>query len=89
MIELNPLDVLDSRKLDRMPPHFSSTELKEGEIFNHELENWIKLKLKGRYSLRQIPSVDKDGKLKNSTYVGFEEEKELTYFMLACPNLRR
>ena len=33
--------------------------------------------------------VDKDGKLKTPTYVGFEEEKELTYFMLACPNLRR
>jgi hypothetical protein len=89
MIELNPLDVLDLRKLSRIPPHFFKTELKEGEIFNHDLEDWIKLKLRGRYSLRQIPTVDRDGKLKNSTYVGFEEEKELTYFMLACPNLRR
>jgi hypothetical protein len=89
MIELNPLDVLGLRKMDRIPPHFFKTELREGEIFNHELEDWIKLRLKGRYSLRQIPSVDKDGKLKTPTYVGFEEEKELTYFMLACPNLRR
>jgi hypothetical protein len=89
MIELNPLDVLDSRKMNRIPPHFFKTELRDGEIFNHELEDWIKLRLKGRYSLRQIPLVDKDGKLKNSTHVAFEEEKELTYFMLACPNLRR
>ena len=89
MIELNPLDVLGLRKMERIPPHFFKTELREGEIFNHELEDWIKLRLKGRYSLRQIPSVDKDGKLKTPTYVGFEEEKELTYFMLACPNLRR
>jgi len=89
MIELNPLDVLESRKLNRIPPHFSKTKIDDREFFNHELEDWIKVRLRGRYSLKSIPAIDKDGKLNTSTFVAFEDEKELTYFMLACPNLRR
>ena len=32
---------------------------------------------------------DKDGNLKSTTFMAFEDQKELTYFMLACPHLRR
>ena len=30
-----------------------------------------------------------DERFQTATFVGFEEQKELTYFMLACPHLRR
>jgi hypothetical protein len=36
-----------------------------------------------------LPHVDQEGKLKSATFVAFEDHKELTYFMLACPHLRR
>lgn len=89
MIDLNPLDVLHSRKLDRMLPHFSKFKLSERDFFNSNLESWVKSKLKGRYCITDVPALDNSGNLKTSTHIGFEDEKELTYFMLACPYLRR
>lgn len=89
MIELNPLDVLGSRKLGRIPPHFSTTKLSDVSFISAEFEDWIGAKLKGRYCIRQVPVVTNEGHLKTEIRVGFEDEKELTYFMLACPHLRR
>lgn len=89
MIDLNPLDVLGSRKMDRIPLHFSKTKLLEQDLFNSGLENWVKNTLKGRYGIKKMPTINKDGNLTSSTFIGFEDEKELTYFMLACPHLRR
>lgn len=89
MIELNPLDVLGSRKMNRIPPHFSSTKLSDHSLYTTEIEDWIRAKLKGRFSIKQVPVIGSEGHLKTEVRVGFEEEKELTYFMLACPHLRR
>jgi len=89
MIELNPLDVLNIRRLKIMPPHFSKTKVSNTDRINPDLAVWINSKLKGRYSIFSYPNLDSEEKQKNSTYVGFEDEKELTYFMLACPYLRR
>ena len=59
-------------------------------MFQHgSLENWVKGKLQGRYAIAKQPCIDKDGHLKTATFVAFEDQKELTYFMLACPYLRR
>ena len=41
----------------------------------------------GRYCINTYPSA-KENTFKSATFVGFEEEKELTYFMLACPHLK-
>lgn len=89
MIELNPLDVLGARKVSRIFPHFSTTKLSDRELYDSETENWIKAKLKGRFCIKKVPEVDSDGHLKTEVYVGFEDEKELTFFMLGCPSLRR
>lgn len=89
MIELNALDVLNSRKLDCMPPQFSKIKVADGDWFDSSLEDWIKTKTKGRFYLNKSPGVGADGRVRPITYVGFEDHKELTYFMLACPYLRR
>ncbi len=88
MFDLNPIDVLKQRKLTTLPPHFSKVRISDSELFEG-VEDWIKLKLKGRYCLGKQPSIDQNGSLKSTTFVGFEDQKELTYFMLACPHLRR
>ena len=49
----------------------------------------IKTKLKGRFYLQKTPGIGTDSKVRSVTYLGFEDHKELTYFMLACPHLRR
>lgn len=88
MIELNPLEVLDIRKVDRIPLHFSRIRLSHlSEITS--MERWIHSKCRGRYSISSMPEKDDNGKIKNFTFIGFEDEKEITYFMLACPHFRR
>lgn len=88
MFDLNPIDVLKQRKLNTLPPHFSKIKILDLEIFEG-IEDWIKTKLKGRYCLVKHPGIDQSGNLKSSFYIGFEDQKELTYLMLACPILRR
>ena len=88
MFDLNPMDVLKQRKLKTVAPHFSQLNISDSEIFEG-IEDWIKVKLKGRYYICKKPALDKNGNLRSSYFVGFEDQKELTYFMLACPHLRR
>ena len=90
MFDLNPLEVLNKRSLSHIPPHFAKFKIDDsGYLQSSSLENWVKIKLKGRYAIARQPSLDKDGHLKSATFVAFEDQKELTYFMLACPYLRR
>ena len=89
MIELNPLDILNARRLETAPLHFAKAKIGNTERVDPKIVQWITGKLKGRYSIFSYPSLDSNEKQNNSTYVGFEDEKELTYFMLACPYLRR
>lgn len=87
MLNLNPLDVLGQREVNILPPHFSKISIPIQ--INNMVKNWINCKLKGRYCILKIPGIDQQRNLKSLTIVGFEDPKELTYFMLACPHLRR
>ena len=89
MFELNPIDVLKQREVKTLPPHFSKIKIADVDLFGDSIQPWIRNKLKGRYCILRTPSIDEGGNLKSSTFVGFEDHKELTYFMLACPHLRR
>lgn len=89
MFDINPLDVLGSRRIKYVCPQFTMANLSFSNIYYDTMVEWIQTKLKGRFFFERTPSVDKDGKFKSSLTVGFEDPKELTYFMLACPHLRR
>jgi hypothetical protein len=89
MFDLNPLEVLHKRSLTHIPPHFVKTKVNTNELGFGSLEQWVRTRLKGRYAISQMPSIDNEGHLKTATFVAFEDQKELTYFMLACPHLRR
>lgn len=89
MIDLNPLSVLKIRKLDFLPSHFSKVVIPESNLWDGNVENWVATKLKGRYCITRNPMIDNDGKLKSTFVLGLEDQKEMTYFMLACPYQRR
>lgn len=89
MIDLNPLEVLDERKVNVLPPHFAKHRLANSRREVQSIEDWVKDKLNGRYCVANYPNLDNSDKLHTSTFIGFEDQKELTYFMLACPHLRR
>lgn len=83
MLDISSLSILGKRRVNWMAPHFHTCSL--GEVFFQDLQiqQWIENKLKGRYSL--ITGIDAKGSV---VKVGFEDEKELTFFMLACPHIR-
>jgi hypothetical protein len=88
MLEFNVLDIVGRRKVSYLPAHF--TKISVGKyLINTTIEDWIQNKLKGRYWMSDYPTVDSSGKLQTTLFVGFEDQKELTYFMLACPFIRR
>ena len=89
MFELNPIAILKQRKVKTLPPHFAKAKIGDSELFDNSVSDWVDARLKGRYCIVRSPAIDKDGKLKSATFVAFEDQKELTYFMLACPHLRR
>lgn len=92
MFNLNPLTVLGARCLSWIPPHFVKVPVKIPFAIwesDNQIKEWIEHKLVGRFGIVESPVIDTStGKLKISTFVGFEDEKELTYFMLACPHIR-
>lgn len=88
MFDLNPLDILGQRELSYIPPHFSKAVI-QNVYFDSPIQDWIRSKLKGRFCIIKLPAVDSNDKLQSTTFVAFEDHKELTYFMLACPFLRR
>lgn len=85
MIDLNPIEVLKKRVVNFMPVHFSKTKIDD---FDTKIETWVRCKLKGRYCITKEPILS-ESKLQLHTMIGFEDSKELTFFMLACPFYRR
>lgn len=89
-MKYNYLDLLKLRQLDWAPINFHKIKISETEMFNiQEILNWIRIKLEGRFYVKRCPTINQDSKLRSSTIIGFEDDKELTYFMLACPFIRR
>lgn len=89
MFDINPLDVLKCRRANNLCAHFTKATLPDSAIYDENIIDWVQIKLKGRFFVLRNPTVDSDGKFKSSLTIGFEDPKELTYFMLACPHLRR
>jgi hypothetical protein len=83
----NPLNVLNMRRLKRIPPNFTKLQLK-GFFDIKELDKWIYLNLDSRYCIRKSTAVD-DNKLTTVIEVGIEDGKELTMLSLACPLLHK
>jgi hypothetical protein len=89
MIDLNVLDVLKKRETKTLPPHFAKIKVSDVDFGTQETYRWIKSKLSGRYFFNRHPYISENNQLKSATFAAFEDHKELTYFMLACPYLRR
>lgn len=84
---VNPLNVLDLRKIDRIPPHFAKLTIKDPTKIR-DIDNWIYTNLDSRYCIRKVQTVDSStNKLILVHEVGMEDPKELTMLSLGCPFL--
>lgn len=83
--KVNPLNVLDLRRVRFPAHHFHFTTIPQYNVnLQKSLDWWIYQNLNSRYYVGQ--SIDLiDNTIMYVTKVGFEQEKELSFFRLACP----
>jgi hypothetical protein len=81
----NPLNLLGLRRVDFPARHFHYTNLNfKSTKLVHE---WIFNNLNGRYYLGTKLILDTTNSIQYVTELGFEEEKELSFFLLSYSDL--
>jgi hypothetical protein len=85
--EPNALNFFKARQMKILPPHFDVVS--QPLIYNLEdsVARWIEQNLKGRYYIGKGVEL-KDNTIQTVLRIGFENPKEASYFMLACPHLK-
>ena len=84
----NPLNFFDLRKVDFPARHFHYTSVtKYSPILTRSLDTWIYANLNSRYYIGQGLELDSNNSIIYVTKIGFEQEKELSFFKIACPHL--
>lgn len=85
----NPLNYFDIRRVEFACPHFKYTNI---DRYNPNLvkllDQWIKKNLNNRYYIGQGIALDNTNTIVYTTRIGFESEKELSFFTIACPHLQ-
>lgn len=84
----NPYNVFKIRRAQFPPDHFEYITLPLNYNLSDALISWIEENLEGRFYFGKIISLNSERKMYTSTKVGFENKKELSFFMLACPYLK-
>lgn len=85
--KVNLLNALDQRKVGFPAHHFHYTTLhKYTPTYHKVLDSWIYNNLNSRYYIGQAVDLV-DNVIIYVTKIGFEQEKELSFFKLACPHL--
>lgn len=84
----NPLNYFKMRRVDFSPPHFKYTTLtKYSPVLIKQLDTWIYHNLNNRYYIGQSISLDYNKSIIFTIKIGFESEKDLSFFTIACPLL--
>jgi len=86
----NALNLFDLRQVQVPPPFF---EYEDSEFaYNFDVavavNSWIEKNTKGRYYIGRVTDVDSANTVSSMLRIGFENPKEMSYFLLACPLLK-
>ena len=85
----NPLNYFNMRRVEYPSPHLKYTVLeKYSPILVKNIDAWIYQNLNHRYYIGQSISLDSSNNFIHVTKIGFESEKELSFFTIACPHLQ-
>jgi hypothetical protein len=85
----NPLDYFDLRRVEFAAPHFKYMQIeKYNPTLLRNIDAWIRKNLNNRYYIGQALTLDNTNTIVHSTKIGFESEKELSFFTIACPFLQ-
>lgn len=84
----NPLNYFNLRRVEFACPHFKYITIdKFSPVLIRNLNTWIRNNLNNRYYIGQDISLDNNNSFVYTTRIGFESEKELSFFTIACPHL--
>jgi hypothetical protein len=84
----NPLNVFGVRQVKMAPSHFEYVNLPLTYNIEATIVKWIDQNLKNRFYIGKNVTVNDENKLTQVLTVGFEETKDMSFFMLACPHLK-
>lgn len=85
----NPLNYFDMRRVSVAAPHFKYTTIdRYTPTTVKSINQWIKSNLNNRYYIGQEIALDSSNSFVYVIKIGFESEKELSFFTIACPYLQ-
>jgi hypothetical protein len=85
----NPLNYFGLRRVEFACPHFKYSSIdKCNPTLIKNLDLWIQRNLNNRYYIGQGIDLDNTNTIVYNTVIGFESEKELSFFTIACPHLQ-
>jgi hypothetical protein len=86
----NPLNYFEIRRVDFPAKHlYYTTVPKYSPSLVKHLNEWIYHNLNSRYYIGQSIILDNTNTLTYITKIGFEQEKEISFFNIACPFLNQ
>lgn len=86
--EVNPLNVLELRRLNFIPEHFAkivSSNVSKVDA----IDRWIYQRLDSRFCVKRTYIIDENNKLIEALEIGMEDPKELSILTLGCPYLHK
>jgi hypothetical protein len=84
----NPLNYFDLRRTSFPAKHFHFQIIsKYSPVLLKSIDRWIYQNLNGRYYVGQALSLDNTNTIIHVIKIGFEQDKELSFFNIACPHL--
>ena len=84
----NIYNVFEVRQVDFPPVNLEYASIPLSYNMVSAIKKWIEYNLKSRYYIGKSVTLTSENTITNSLKIGFEESKELSYFMLACPYLK-
>lgn len=86
--KLNPLNFFGVREVKSPVLHFEYVTIPLKYNLEKTIIKWINKNCKGRFYVGKTVQLDKADKVSTQLKIGFENHKELSYFILACPHLK-
>lgn len=86
--KVNPLNLLNQRKLTFVPEHFSKIKV-DRNVNIKLIEQWINYNLNSRYAIKISYVFNEKNKLFEIYEIGLEDPKELSLLVLGCSYLHK
>lgn len=85
--EPNPLNLFGARQVELLPPNFTIVTMPATYNTHDSIVRWIYDHCKGRFYAGKGIELS-NGSVETVIKIGFEDPKESSYFVLACPYLK-